>query len=103
MIHREDMSTPELIRRIAHSLSRKPRLVGVPVAALRAMAGAGYLLSRITPFHFTSESLTALVGSLFVDISKLQSMTAYRTPVSVAEGLAMTASWFRTGRSAAAR
>lgn len=98
-----DMSTPELIRRIARSLSRKPRLLAVPVAALRAMAGAGYLLSRITPFHFTSESLTALIGSLFVDISKLQRMTAYNSPVSVDEGLAQTASWFRKDRSAAER
>jgi nucleoside-diphosphate-sugar epimerase len=93
-----DLSTPELVKRIAASVNRRPRLFPVPVPALRALGGAGYLLSRILPFHFTLDSLSALVGSLFVDISKIQKMTGYQPAISVDEGLARTA---RGSRAAA--
>jgi nucleoside-diphosphate-sugar epimerase len=59
-----------------------------PVAGMR---GAAHLLSRIPPFHLTLDSLSALVGSLFVDISKIQKMTGYTPNVSVDEGLARAA------------
>jgi len=97
-----DLSTPELISRIAAALGRRPRLFRAPVSAFRALSGAGYLLSRILPFHFTLDSLSALVGSLFVDTSRLQNMTGYRAGVSVDEGLARTARWIR-GRTHAHR
>lgn len=96
----EDLSTPELIRRIALALGRHPRLVRVPPPALRAVGGTGYLLSRIFRFHYTSDSLNAVLGSLFVDTSKLQHMTGYNPTVSVNEGLAQTASWLRARRTA---
>ncbi|MFN2603838.1 MAG: NAD-dependent epimerase/dehydratase family protein [Gemmatimonadaceae bacterium] len=88
-----DFSTPELTRKIATALSRQSRMFAVPVPVLRALGGAGYLLSRISPFHFTLDSLSALVGSLFVDTSKIQKMTGYKRAVSVDEGLAQTAIW----------
>jgi nucleoside-diphosphate-sugar epimerase len=88
-----DLSTPELARRISEVAGRKSRQFTVPVRVLRALGGAGYLLSRITPFHFTLDSLSALVGSLFVDTSKIQQMTGYKPEVSVDEGLANTARW----------
>ena len=88
-----DLSTPDLVRRIAIALGVKARLLNVPVPALRAAGRAGYLLSRIIRFHYTSDSLNALLGSLFVDISKLQQMTGYSPPVSVDEGLTQTAAW----------
>ena len=75
------------------ALGRQSRMFKVPVPALRALGGTGNLLSRITPFHFTLDSLSALVGSLFVDISKIQRMTGYKPAVSVDEGLALTAKW----------
>lgn len=88
-----DFSTPELTRKIAVALGRQSRMFTVPVPVLRALGGAGYLLSRISPFHFTLDSLSALVGSLFVDTSKIQQMTGYKPAVSVDEGLAHTARW----------
>ena len=88
-----DLSTPELARRISAAVGRKSRMFEVPVGVFRAAGGAAYLLSRITPFHFTLDSLSALVGSLFVDTSKIQKMTGYHPTVSVDEGLAHTARW----------
>jgi nucleoside-diphosphate-sugar epimerase len=83
-----DLSTPELVRRIAAAFGRPPRMFPAPVSAMR---GAAHLLSRIPMFHLTLDSLSALVGSLFVDISKIQKMTGYTPKVSVDEGLARTA------------
>jgi nucleoside-diphosphate-sugar epimerase len=97
-----DLSTPELIRRIARSLGRSPRLFAVPLGALRAAGGTLLLLSRITRFHFTQDSLTALIGSLFVDTSKIRQMTGYSAPVSVDEGLAQTATWLRSRKHSGA-
>ena len=34
----EDVSTPELVRRLAHALGRKPRLLPCPTGVLRALA-----------------------------------------------------------------
>ena len=95
-----DLSTPDLARRISAAVGRQSRLFTVPVPVLRALGGTGYLLSRITPFHFTLDSLSALVGSLFVDTSKIQQMTGYQPAVSVDEGLALTAKWLSTRSSA---
>jgi len=95
-----DFSTPELTRRIASAVGRKSRMFTVPVPLIRALGGTGYLLSRISPFHFTLDSLSALVGSLFVDTSKIQQMTGYRPAVSVDEGLAHTARWLSARSSA---
>jgi nucleoside-diphosphate-sugar epimerase len=83
-----DLSTPDLVRKIAASFGRRPRMFPAPVAAMR---GAAHLLSRIPLFHLTLDSLSAVVGSLFVDISKIQKMTGYTPKVSVDEGLARTA------------
>jgi nucleoside-diphosphate-sugar epimerase len=94
-----DLSTPGLIVKIAASLGGSPRLVNVPVSVLRAAAGTGHLLSRFLRFHFTVDSLNTLLGSLFVDTSRLQQMTGYRPPVSVDEGLAQTAHWLRSPRN----
>jgi nucleoside-diphosphate-sugar epimerase len=95
-----DFSTPELVRKIAAAVGRQSRMFTVPVPALRALGETGYLLSRITPFHFTLDSLSALVGSLFFDISKIQQMTGYQPAASVDEGLALTGKWLGARSSA---
>jgi nucleoside-diphosphate-sugar epimerase len=83
-----DLSTPDLVRSIAASFGRRARMFPVPVPAIR---GAANLLSRIGPLHLTLDSVSALVGSLFVDTAKIQKMTGYSPTVSVDEGLARTA------------
>jgi nucleoside-diphosphate-sugar epimerase len=91
----DDLSTPELIRAIARALGRPARLVAVPVGLLRLAARAGDLLSRVVPFPLTSASLDRLAGSLAVDCSRLMKQTVYRPSHSVADGLQVTAEWYR--------
>jgi nucleoside-diphosphate-sugar epimerase len=83
-----DLSTPDLVRSIAAAIRRRPRMFPLPVTMMR---GAANLLSRIGPLHLTLDSVSALVGSLFVDTAKIKKMTGYTPPVSVDEGLARTA------------
>ncbi|MDH3702466.1 MAG: NAD-dependent epimerase/dehydratase family protein [Alphaproteobacteria bacterium] len=78
---REDLSTPELIRRLAAALGRPARLIAVPPALLRTgakIAGRTAALDR-------------LAGSLTVD-GALPGWTPPHTP---AEGFAETARWYR--------
>lgn len=80
----EDLSTPDLIRRIARSLGRTARLFPVPPALL--MAGATLLGRR--------DMVQRLCGSLQVDISKTRELLGWTPPVTVDEGLASVARWY---------
>lgn len=81
----EDVSTPELIRRIATALGRRPLLVPVPVSWMR---GAGGLLGK-------REAVERLAGSLAVDILPLQEALGWRPPYTMQAGLAATAKWYQ--------
>ena len=73
----EDLSTPDLIRRMARAMNRPARLFPVPVWALQAGAslfGKGDVVQRLR-------------GNLQVDISKARSLLGWVPPVSVEEGL----------------
>jgi len=94
-----DLSTPGLVKEIALALGRPPRLFHMPPALLRGAGEAGGLLSRIAGLHFSSESVTAVIGSLFVDTSSLREMTGFKPPFSVPQGMSLTAAWFRSIRS----
>lgn len=80
----EDLSTPELIQRVAISLSRKARLLSIPTRILRTgmrFAGRESLYRR-------------LCGSLVADISKTRGVLEWDPPVSINNGLKETASWY---------
>jgi len=82
----EDVSTPELVRRLAHALGVKPRLLPVPLAALSvaaALAGKRAELARLT-------------HSLQVDSSRIRSELAWRPPFTLAQGLELTARWYHS-------
>jgi len=74
----DDLSTPELVRRIAEALDRRVRLVPFPVGLLRA---AGRMIGRV-------EEIERLTGSLQVDSAPAMSELGWRPPRTVAEGLA---------------
>lgn len=80
----EDLSTTELLRRMAHALGRPARLMPLPVFLLEAgavLSGRGDLAQR-------------LCRSLQVDISKARTLLGWNPPISVDEGLRRVAQWF---------
>lgn len=92
----QDLSTPDLIRHISTALRRPARLVNVPTGMLHGLQGIGGLLSRFPGFHLKGDSLSAVLGSLFVDTSRLRALTGYRSPMSVENGMQRTAKWYRS-------
>jgi nucleoside-diphosphate-sugar epimerase len=81
----EDISTPELVRRIARAMGRRARLLAVPVPLLRL---AGGLLGR-------GENVRRLCGSLTVDITPTRERLGWSPPLSMDEALARTVSWYQ--------
>jgi len=73
----EDLSTPDLIQRMARAMDRPARLLPVPKSVL--MAAAAMLGKR--------DMAQRLCGSLQVDISKSRELLGWNPPVSVDEGL----------------
>lgn len=73
----EDISTPDLIKRMARAMNRPARLFSVPPGLL-AIAAA--LLGK-------SDLVRRLCGSLQIDISKSHDLLGWRPRVSVNEGL----------------
>jgi nucleoside-diphosphate-sugar epimerase len=81
----EDVSTPELVRRLAAALLVRPRLLSVPLPLLHL---AGWLTGR-------AGSVERLTGSLQVDSSRIRAMLGWAPPFSLDQGLAETADWYR--------
>lgn len=80
----EDLSTTDLLRRMAAVMGKKARLVPVPVFLL--VWGA-----RL----FGKQAITQrLCGSLQVDISRARELLGWQPPVNVDEGLLKTAQYF---------
>jgi len=73
----EDLSTPDLIRRMARAMNRPARLLPVPTFVLKAVAA---MLGR-------RGMAQRLFGSLQVDISKSRQLLGWNPPFSVDEGL----------------
>lgn len=81
----EEVSTPELIRRIASALGRPARLVPFPGSLLR-LAGV---------FTGKTAAMDRLLGSLVVDSSAIRRELGWTPPFTMAEGLKKTADWFK--------
>ena len=73
----EDLSTPDLIRRMARAMNRPARLLPVPKSVLMAAAA---MLGK-------SDMAQRLCSSLQVDISKSRALLGWNPPLSVDEGL----------------
>lgn len=81
----EDLSTAELLRRLATAMGVSARLVPVPEWVLRAGA---YFVGQENVFQ-------RLCGNLQVDISKAKELLGWVPPISVDEGLRRTVEGFR--------
>ena len=80
----EDLSTPDLLRRMAVAMEKPLYLIPVPVRGLEL--GASLFGKR--------EIFRRLCGSLQVDISKTQQLLDWKPPTSVDQGLEKTAKGF---------
>ena len=87
----DDVSTPELVRRIAAALGRRPFLLPVPVSW---MLSAGRVLGK-------QAAVARLLGSLCVDISPLREDLGWTPPYTMQEGLEATAQWYRKTKAVA--
>jgi nucleoside-diphosphate-sugar epimerase len=80
----DDLSTTDLLRRLAAVLNVRAKLIPIPARLLEVSAAA---IGR-------SAVAKRLVGCLQVDISKTRDVLNWQPPVSVDEGLRTTADWF---------
>jgi nucleoside-diphosphate-sugar epimerase len=86
----EDVSTPDLVRRLANSLHRPPRIFPFPKTALVLV---GVLLRR-------QAAIQRLCSSLVVDKEKVSRVLGWSAPMTLHEGLGRTAGWFVTSTAA---
>ena len=80
----EDLSTADLLRRMAKAFGVSLRLLPVPVPVLKAMARAAGKRGMVE----------RLCGSLQVDITKAREVLGWKPPLTVDEGLARVAAGF---------
>ena len=81
----EDLTTPDLIRRIASALGRPARIFAFPTFWLRLAArllGKGAAVDR-------------LLGTLTIDMSKIQRELEWTPPYKMNHGLRETAKWYK--------
>jgi len=81
----DDLSTPELIRRLAKAMGLTARLWPLPLSMLRSL---GHIVGR-------QAVVDRLLGSLQVNSSKIRRELGWHPPFPVDQGLAETAAWFR--------
>ena len=81
----EDLSTADLLRRMAKAFGVTPRLLPIPVALLKVMAQAAGKAGMIE----------RLCGSLQVDVTKAREVLGWTPPLTVDEGLARAAKSFQ--------
>ncbi|WP_285420646.1 SDR family oxidoreductase [Pseudomonas sp. efr-133-TYG-5] len=84
----EDLSTTQLLKKMALALDRPPRLLPVPAWIFKFGAA---VLGR-------KDISNRLCGSLRVDITKTRALLGWSPPVSVSEALKVTAQHFRESR-----
>jgi UDP-glucose 4-epimerase len=86
----EDLSTTELLRRVARAFGRRALLVPIPTRLLRGLAG----IAR------RGDAADRLFGNLQVDIEKTRRVLGWSPPVDVDTALSKTARYFLETRFA---
>jgi len=81
----EDISTPDLLRRLGAEMGHPARLVPFPPSLLK-------LLARLIG---KSGQVERLLGSLQVDSGKIRSELNWTPPYSLQQGLKATSEWYR--------
>lgn len=88
----QDLSTPELIRKIAYHLERPCNLLPVPPNLLRMAGHLGNAVEQLTQKSLPLNTLTVdrLLGSLFIDSSYIRTTLDWYPPYTLDEGLSKT-------------
>jgi UDP-glucose 4-epimerase len=81
----EDLSTPDLLRRLGRAMGKPARLVPVPLSTIESG----------DPLLGKPNFVRPLCRSLHVDISKTKHILGWAPTMSVDEGLRRTATWYR--------
>lgn len=76
----QDLSSKELVIKIALALGQAPRVLPVPASLLKLL---GFMLGR-------SAAIDRLLGSLQIDSGKARLFLGWKSPISVDEGIART-------------
>jgi nucleoside-diphosphate-sugar epimerase len=84
----EDVSTPDLVRRISIALGRHPLVLPFPLGLIRVL---GQLTGR-------AAMIEPLLDSLVVDSGKVRRTLDWKPPHTLEEGLRDTARWFKGRR-----
>jgi UDP-N-acetyl-alpha-D-quinovosamine dehydrogenase len=80
----ENVSTPELIRKIASALGKPAWLFHIPSFLIRI---AGKLIGK-------TAAIDRLLGSLMIDTSKIRKELGWKPPYTMEHGLKETAKWY---------
>ena len=81
----EDVSMPQLIKKIAVALNKPSYLFSFPISFMRFFAR----------FAGKSASVDRFIESLVIDSSKIRQELGWKPPFTMAEGLKVTADWYR--------
>jgi nucleoside-diphosphate-sugar epimerase len=84
----EDISTPDLIRKLSRIMGKSSRLFSMPKSIIKLM---GYLSGK-------SVEVDRLLGSLRVDSSHVHKVLKWSPPFSLDEGLEKTVYWYLKNR-----
>lgn len=88
------VSTPALVQEIADALGRRVSLLAVPTPVLWAASRLGTAVMGAR-FPLSPHALNSLTSSLVIDPEPLAAAIGAPPPVARAEGLRLTAEWFR--------
>lgn len=83
----DEVSTPELVRRLAAALGRPPRLFPVPWPLMRL---AGALVGK-------GASMKRLSDSLTIDAGRIRRELGWQSPFTMAQELKEMADWYKRG------
>jgi nucleoside-diphosphate-sugar epimerase len=88
----QDLSTPELLRKIAHHLEKPCYLLPIPPSLLRIAGRVGDAIEQSTkrPLPLNTSTIDRLLGSLFVDSSYIRRTLNWQPPYTIDEGLSKT-------------
>jgi len=88
----QDISTPELVKKIAQQMEKSCQMLPVPPKMLQLLGYLGDLGEKIThkQLSLNSYTINRLLGSLFVDSNYIQNTLKWQPPYTIDDGIEKT-------------